>query len=143
VFERGGSLVVRADLPGLDRNDVRVRVDDDSITIEGERRAEHEEKREGYYHSERSYGSFARTVPLPRGADRSTCEAVFENGVLEVTMKLPQATTRHVQIRGGTTQAQPLTQASTSPEPATTGGTTQSQAAPQRQVQNGPPSVRH
>jgi HSP20 family protein len=102
VFEKDGNLVVRADLPGLDRNDVKVNVDDGALTIEGERKTEHEEKREGYFHSERSYGSFARRVPLPRGVDASACDATFENGVLEVTLKLPKQTSRNVQIRGGT-----------------------------------------
>lgn len=118
VFERNGNLVVRADLPGLDRNDVKVNVEDDAITIQGERRAEHEEKREGYFHSERSYGSFQRRVPLPRGADASSCDATFDNGVLEVTVKLPKSTTRNVQIRGAQQQAAASSPATTAPTQA-------------------------
>ena len=101
VFEQNGSFIVRADLPGIDPKDVKVDIDDDMLTIQGERRAEHEEKREGYFHSERSYGSFTRRIPLPRGADRSSCDAVFENGVLEIKMKMPEKASRNVQIRGG------------------------------------------
>jgi HSP20 family protein len=100
VLEHDGNLLVRADLPGLDRDDVRVSVDDHILTIEGERQDKREEKREGYFHSERAYGSFQRRIALPRGADASSCDASFENGVLEVRMKLPQPSSRRVEIRG-------------------------------------------
>ena len=101
MFEKNGNLVVRADLPGLDRKDVEVNVDEGALVIQGERRTEHEDKREGYFHSERSYGSFQRRIPLPRGADASSCEAKFDNGVLEITMRVPQQSTqRNVEIKG-------------------------------------------
>src|SRR5262249_25955765 len=67
VFERDDRLVVRAELPGLSKDDVHVEIAEDAITIEGQRHHEHEEKHEGYYHSERSYGSFYRTIALPEG----------------------------------------------------------------------------
>lgn len=101
MLEKNGNLVVRADLPGLDRKDVKVNVDEGALTIEGERRSEKEEKREGYFHTERSYGSFQRRIPLPRGVDASSCDAKFENGVLEITMKLPKQSQRTVEIKGG------------------------------------------
>lgn len=101
IFERDGSLVVRADLPGIDAKDVRVDIEDDALVVEGERRAEHEEKREGYFHSERSYGSFQRRIPLPRGADPSRVDARFDNGVLEVTVGLPKAASRKIEVRSG------------------------------------------
>ena len=101
VFQKNGTLVVRADLPGIDRNDVRVHLDEDAIVIEGERKSEQEDRGEGWYHSERSYGSFQRRIPLPRGVDRDSCDAVFENGVLEVKLKLPEERKQTVQIRGG------------------------------------------
>jgi HSP20 family protein len=90
VFEREGNLVVRADLPGMRQEDLRVEVRGDALTIEGERKSEHEEERGGVWRSERSYGSFRRTIPLPEGADVENAEARFENGVLEVTVKMPQ-----------------------------------------------------
>ncbi len=90
VFERGGQLVVRADLPGLTKDDVKVEVTDDAITISGERKQEHEEKGEGFYRSERSYGSFYRQVPLPEGVNADAADATFKNGVLEITMQAPQ-----------------------------------------------------
>src|SRR5882762_2767784 len=68
VFEHDGELVVRAELPGLKKDDVKVELTDDDLTIHGERRSEHEENSEGYYRSEFSYGSFHRRVPLPDGA---------------------------------------------------------------------------
>ncbi|MBX3232125.1 MAG: Hsp20/alpha crystallin family protein [Labilithrix sp.] len=100
VFQRGEDLVVRADLPGLESKDVDVELDDDGITIKGERRAEHEETKEGIFHSERSYGSFRRRIPLPSGIVASDCDALFQNGVLEVTLKLPKIASHKVQIRG-------------------------------------------
>ena len=90
MFERGGQLVVRADLPGLTKDDVKVEVTDEEIILSGERRQEHEEQREGYYHSERSYGSFRRSIPLPEGVNADNAQATFRNGVLEVTMQAPQ-----------------------------------------------------
>src|SRR5712691_874791 len=65
VFERGNDLIVRADLPGLAKDDIQVDINDDVLTIQGERKQQHEEEREGYYRNERSYGSFSRAVPLP------------------------------------------------------------------------------
>lgn len=89
VTERGGQLVIRADLPGLGKDDVKVEVRDDAIAIQGERRQEKEEKRRGFYRSERSYGSFYREIPLPDGAAAEQAKASFRNGVLEVTMPAP------------------------------------------------------
>ena len=80
VFHRNDELVVRADLPGLKK-------DDDGIR--GERKREHEEEREGLYHSERSYGSFYRLIPLPDGAVTDQAKAKFKDGVLEITMPAP------------------------------------------------------
>jgi HSP20 family protein len=89
TFQRGNEFVVRADLPGLNKDDVKIDVTDDSISIEGERREEHEEDREGYYRSERSYGSFYRMVPLPEGAITDSAKAQFNNGVLEIVVQAP------------------------------------------------------
>ena len=93
MFERNGNLVVRADLPGLTKEDVKVEVNDGGLTIEGERRAEQEEKREGFYRSERSYGRFYRRLPLPEGVDASDANATFNSGVLEITMTAPKRAT--------------------------------------------------
>lgn len=89
TFQRGDEFVVRADLPGLNKDEVSVELTDEALTIQGERRQEHEEEREGYYRSERSYGSFYRVVPLPEGAIPESAKAQFRNGVLEVVIKAP------------------------------------------------------
>jgi HSP20 family protein len=102
TFRRGDKLVVRADLPGLTKEDVNVEVDDGTLTISGERREEHEEDREGYYRSERSYGRFFRAIPLPDGVNAEQCEASFKDGVLEVTLHAPKEAerkSRRIQIR--------------------------------------------
>ena len=94
MFERDGQLIVRADLPGLSKDDVKVEVTDNSINLSGERKSEREEKDEGYYRSERSYGSFYRSIPLPEGVNADEANATFKNGVLEIAMAAPQAKPR-------------------------------------------------
>ena len=90
VLQHEGDLTVRADLPGLTRDDVKVELTDEALTISGERKAEKEEKREGFYRSERSYGSFYRQIPVPKGVDADKATATFNNGVLEVTIQVPK-----------------------------------------------------
>jgi HSP20 family protein len=108
TFERDGKLIVRADLPGLSKDDINVDITDDAIKIRGERRQEKEEDEEGYYRSERSYGSFYREIPLPSGVDRDEAKASFNNGVLEITMPAParQSGSRRIEIGEGS-EAQP------------------------------------
>lgn len=89
VFERGNNIVVRAELPGLDRDDVDVEIEDDALILRGERHNDVEDNEEGYYRSERSYGSFYRAIPLPQGTDPNACNATFKDGVLEVTIQKP------------------------------------------------------
>jgi HSP20 family protein len=92
VLEKDGNLVVRGELPGLEKKDVKVNVADGALTIEGEQRTEREENRDGWFTSERSYSSFSRRFPLPKDVDASKCDTRFEDGVLEVTLK---KSTRH------------------------------------------------
>ncbi len=94
AFQRGDEFVVRAELPGLKKDDVRVNVTEDSIVIEGERRDEFENTHGDVYHSERSYGSFYRQIPLPEGAIGENANATFKNGVLEVTLQAPPSEVR-------------------------------------------------
>jgi len=89
VAERNNELVIRADLPGMKKDDISVDVADDAVTISGERKHEHEEQRGGVVRSERSYGSFCRVVPLPQGAMADQAKASFKDGVLEVTIPAP------------------------------------------------------
>jgi HSP20 family protein len=90
VFERDGQLVVHADLPGLKREDIKVNIEENVITIEGERKQQYEENREGVYRSERSYGRFYRSIPLPEGVDPDTANPNFNDGVLEITLAAPE-----------------------------------------------------
>jgi HSP20 family protein len=86
IVEKPNQLLVRADLPGLTKDDVKVNLTDDLLTLEGERKEEKETKREGYYRSERNYGAFYRSIPLPEGVRTDKVDATFKNGVLEVTL---------------------------------------------------------
>ncbi len=79
---------ITAELPGLEEKDVEVLLTGNSITLKGEKKEEKEEKGKSFYHVERSYGSFQRTVPLPEGIDLKKVDAEFKNGVL--TVKLPK-----------------------------------------------------
>src|SRR5215469_12039029 len=72
IFEKNGKLVLRADRPGMTKDDVKVEITDEAITIDGERKHEHEEHEEGIYRSECSYGRFHREIPLPEGAKPET-----------------------------------------------------------------------
>jgi len=101
IFQRDGNLVVRADLPGIQQDQISVTVEHDVLTITGTRSDDRTEQREGYYHSERSYGSFQRSIALPRGVTSDNIHATFENGVLEVTAPMaPEQTARKVEIGG-------------------------------------------
>ena len=90
VFERGIHLVIRADLPGMTKDDIDVDIEEDQIVIRGERRDEREQNEQGFYQTERSYGSFYRSIPLPQGIDSEQANANFQNGVLEITMPKPE-----------------------------------------------------
>jgi HSP20 family protein len=104
IFEREGHLIVRVDLPGLTKDDVHVEVTDEALTIEGERRSEHEERQGGFFRSEHRYGTFRRQIPLPEGVNAAQVTASFKDGVLEVSMPAPQrqARGRRIEIQSGT-----------------------------------------
>ena len=90
LVEEGDHYVLRADLPGVREEDINVELEEDVLTISGERRAEHEERKEGYYRVERASGRFSRSLTLPDGIDPDSIEAQFENGVLTVTIPKPE-----------------------------------------------------
>jgi HSP20 family protein len=114
LSERGDKLVVSVDLPGIKRDDVNVEVDQDGITIQGERRQESTSNERGFYRSERSYGRFLRQIPLPEGVNPDSASATFRDGVLEVELDAPQRTPkgRRLDIKEG------------APGPSSAGGTT-------------------
>src|SRR5919201_5837027 len=90
LTESEGHLVLKADLPGLSQDDVKIEVTDNVLTISGERRSEQEQRKEGFYRLERAFGSFSRSLTLPEGVDADKIEASFDNGVLEVTIPKPE-----------------------------------------------------
>ncbi|HEY7336460.1 MAG TPA: Hsp20/alpha crystallin family protein [Bryobacteraceae bacterium] len=96
--ETGGKFVVTAELPGLKKDQVKVRIEGDALVIEGERTEEKEEECEGYYLSERSYGKFYRSVPLPEGAKADQTAALFRNGVLEVSVPVTEVKAKRQEI---------------------------------------------
>lgn len=88
MFEQADDLVVQAELPGLRKQDVQARIDDDAIVISGERRNETQRSDGGRYLSERSYGSFYRVIPLPEGTDADAAHASFRDGILRIEVPL-------------------------------------------------------
>ena len=92
LSETDDSIEVAVELPGMNEDDIDISLSNGAMTIRGEKKVEHEEKRKGVYMSERSYGSFYRTIPLPPGVDTDKAEAKFKRGVLTVTLpKSPEA----------------------------------------------------
>jgi HSP20 family protein len=102
VVEADDQFVLRADLPGMSEEDVNIELDENVLTISGERKAEHEQRHEGYYRVERAWGSFSRSLTVPEGVDADGIQASFDGGVLEVRIPKPeQPTPRKVQISVG------------------------------------------
>jgi HSP20 family protein len=90
LVETENDFVLRVDLPGLTEQDVNVELEDSVLTVSGERRAEHEERKEGYYRVERASGGFSRSITLPDGVNPDAVQASFERGVLEVRVPKPE-----------------------------------------------------
>jgi HSP20 family protein len=90
LVETEDHFVLRADLPGLGEDDVKLEFEDGTLTVSGERKAEHEAKNEGYYRVERAFGSFSRSLTLPQGVDPEAVTASFDRGVLEVRIPKPE-----------------------------------------------------
>ncbi|MGN6255116.1 MAG: Hsp20/alpha crystallin family protein [Solirubrobacterales bacterium] len=102
LIETDDHLVLRADLPGVDRGGIDIEVKEGVLTVSGERKAQHEEKREGYHRVERSFGRFSRSLELPKGIEADSIEARFDRGVLEVRMPKPaERKATRIEIQGG------------------------------------------
>jgi HSP20 family protein len=104
MVETDNAIEVSIELPGMEMKDIEVTVNDDMLTVKGEKRIERQEEKKGYYLSERSYGAIYRTIPLPPGVDGAKAEATFRNGVL--TIRLPQtpeakAKVKRIEVKGG------------------------------------------
>jgi HSP20 family protein len=89
AFEKDGELVVKVDLPGLDKSDVKVAMRNGNLELRGERKEEKEIKEDDFYRCERSYGQFFRSLPMPENVTEKDIKAKFKNGVLEVHVPLP------------------------------------------------------
>lgn len=87
IYETEGSLVVEAEVPGVDPKDISVTLDDDVLSVSGERKLEKEVKEENYHRVERAYGSFQRSIRLPSDLNADKVNASFDNGVLKVTVE--------------------------------------------------------
>lgn len=99
VYERDAELIVKAELPGIKAEDVEVTVEDDTLSIKGERKQTEEVKEEHYYRVERRYGSFERLIPLSTTVSKDAIKATFKDGVLEVSLpKAEEAKAKRVKI---------------------------------------------
>jgi HSP20 family protein len=92
LFEEKDDIVVKAELPGMEKDNIEVNLSGNRLTIKGERKQEAEVKKEGYYKSERSYGAFARTLELPREVQTEKVKAAFKNGILEIRLPKTEET---------------------------------------------------
>jgi len=92
VAETDREIKITAELPGLDNNDIEVKLANDILTISGEKKQEKEDKDKNYYRLERSYGSFQRSIPLPPGVETDKVDATFNKGVLTITLPKAAAT---------------------------------------------------
>jgi HSP20 family protein len=90
VIRKDGNVILRADIPGIKPDDVKVTVEDDVLTVSGEHSEESEDEKGDYMRRERRYGSFSRSMSLPAGVKADDIESTTEDGVLEVTIPLPQ-----------------------------------------------------
>ena len=105
LVETEESFVLRADLPGLAEEDIKIEFEDGTLTVSGERKAEHEAKSEGYYRVERAFGSFSRSLTLPQGIDAEAVTASFDRGVLEIRVPKPEERKpRRIEIGGAAQQ---------------------------------------
>jgi HSP20 family protein len=99
VMEKENEYFVKAELPGMKKEEIDVSMVEDTLTIKGERKAEEEVKEENYQLCERCYGSFERSITLPKAIDAKRIAATYENGILEITLpKAPEAKPKKVEI---------------------------------------------
>jgi HSP20 family protein len=105
LVETDEHFILRADLPGMTEEDIKIEFEDGTLTVSGERKAEHEARNEGYYRVERAFGAFSRSLTLPQGIDPAAVSASFDRGVLEVRVPKPeQRKPRRIEIGGSAQQ---------------------------------------
>ena len=102
IYEHEGNIVLKAELPGIDSNDVDIRLENNVLTLRGERKVDHEVKQENYHRVERAYGSFSRSFTLPSIVDQEKIKAEYKDGVLELTLpKREEAKPKQISIKVG------------------------------------------
>jgi HSP20 family protein len=102
IHEDEGTIKVMAELPGLKPEDVHVEVEDNVLTLSGERRLEHEDQREGYHRIERAFGSFTRSFVLPRAVDAQSIDAQMKDGTLTIRLpKRAESQPRRIDVKAG------------------------------------------
>lgn len=100
IFEDEGSIQLRADLAGVKPDDVQIEVENNVLTVRGERKLENEDKQKGYHRVERAYGSFSRSFALPDTVDSEKIDAGFSDGVLKLTLpKRPAAQKKQIKVK--------------------------------------------
>jgi HSP20 family protein len=99
-YEEKDHIVVKAELPGIDKNNIEVNLADHTLTIKGEKKKAEEVKEKNYYRSERSYGSFVRTLELPTDVHGDKVKATFKDGILEVRLpRTEEAKRKEVKVK--------------------------------------------
>ena len=117
LVEADDHFLLKADLPGLGEDDVSIEVQDNVLTISGERKAEHERKEKGWYRLERAFGRFSRSLTLPEGVNADAISANFDKGVLEVSIPKPEERKpRRISIGGTNGNGKPATLEGTASE---------------------------
>jgi HSP20 family protein len=100
VYEEKDDIVVKAELPGMDKSDIEVNISDSHLTLKGEKKKEEKVEEENYYRCERSYGSFLRTLDLPAAVQADKIKATFNNGILEVRLpKSEEAKAKEIKVK--------------------------------------------
>jgi HSP20 family protein len=102
IYEQDGNIVMKAELPGVDPKAVDIRLENNTLTLRGERKLDHEVKEDNYHRVERSYGAFSRSFTLPTVVDQTSIKAEYKDGVLKLTLpKRDEAKPRQIQINVG------------------------------------------
>jgi HSP20 family protein len=100
LYEEKDQIVVKAELPGLTKDDIHISISDNVLTIKGEKKKEEEDSGKDYYRSERVYGAFIRSLPLPAEINPDKVQATFKNGVLEIRLpKSEEAKKKEIKVR--------------------------------------------
>jgi HSP20 family protein len=99
MMDKKDEIVIKAEVPGVEKDDMNISLTENTLTIKGETKKEKETKEEDYYYSERSYGSFARTLTLPEKVQTDQVKANFKNGILEIHLpKSPEAKPKEIKV---------------------------------------------